>query len=149
MSAQNHPQAGENPKGIEHPGVIDFLAFDAASQRVLLVMVERRPWNEPELQLFQLQEKLNAYLSFILDGEMEEAYPQFARKPVLLRFECAAPPVDQVLDFLQIVHDQTALQGIDFEVEVMGGGCGCGKPGSGCSSAQSSEVEPAGRRDPA
>jgi hypothetical protein len=149
MSAQNHPQAGENPKGIEHPGVIDFLAFDAASQRVLLVMVERRPWNEPELQLFQLQEKLNAYLSFILDGEMEESYPQFARKPVLLRFECAAPPVDQVLDFLQIVHDQTALQGIDFEVEVMGGGCGCGKPGSECSSAQSSEVEPAGRRDPA
>lgn len=149
MSAQNHPQAGENPKGIEHPGVIDFLAFDAASQRVLLVMVERRPWNEPELQLFQLQEKLNAYLSFILDGEMEESYPQFARKPVLLRFECAAPPVDQVLDFLQIVHDQTALQGIDFEVEVMGGGCGCGKPGSECSSAQSPEVAPAGRRDPA
>jgi hypothetical protein len=135
MSAQNYPQSSENPKGIEHPGVIDFLAFDTASQRVLLVMVERRPWSEPELQLFQLQEKLNAYLSFILDGEMDESYPQFAQKPVLLRFECAAPPVDQVLDFLQIVHDQTALQGIDFEVEVMGGTCGCGKPGSECSSS--------------
>ena len=134
MSTQNQPQTVESPKGIEHPGVIDFLAFDAASQRVLLVMVERRPWSDPELQLFQLQEKINAYLSFILDGEMEEAYPQFVRKRVLLRFECAAPPVDRVLDFLQIVHDQTALQGIDFEVEVMGGACGCGKASSECAS---------------
>ena len=135
MSEQNQPPVAENPKGIEHPGVIDFMAFDAAANHVLLVMVEKRPWNEPDLQLFQLQEKLNAYLSFILDGEMADAYPQFAGKPVLLRFECAEPPSDQVIDFLQIVHDQTALQGIDFEVEVMGGTCGCGKPVSDCSSA--------------
>ena len=136
MSEQNQPPAVVNPMGLEHAGVIDFMAFDATAGHVLLVMFEKRPWNEPDRQLFQLQEKLNAYLSFVLDGEMTDAYPQFADKPILLRLECSEPPGDQVLDFLQIVYDQTALQGIKFEVEVTGGNCGCGKPASECSSGE-------------
>jgi hypothetical protein len=133
MSEQNQPTTAVKPMGLEHPGVIDFLAFDATSGHVLLVMFEKRPWHEPNLQLFQLQEKLNAYLSFILDGEMADAYPQFVDKPIVLRLECSEPPADQMLEFLQIVHDQTALQGISFEVEVTGGSCGCGKSTSACS----------------
>ena len=136
MSDQNQAASAVNPMGLEHPGVIDFLAFDATSGHVLLVMSEKRPWNEPNRQLFQLQEKLNAYLSFILDGEMADAYPQFVDKPILLRLECSEPPEDQLLEFLQIVHDQTALQGIKFEVEVIGGSCGCGRSVSACSAGR-------------
>jgi hypothetical protein len=120
--------------GLEHTGVIDFIGFDAPSGEVLAVMVEKRPWTNPELQLFQLQEKLNAYLSFILDGEMLEAYPQFSDKPVRLRLECATAPGPEYLHFLQIVRDQIALQDIAFEVSVVGAGtCGCGKPSGSCS----------------
>ena len=37
---------------------------------VLLVMNEPRPWDGSELRLHELQEKFNAYVSFLLDGEM-------------------------------------------------------------------------------
>ena len=144
MSAQNHPQAGENPKGIEHPGVIDFLAFDAASQRVLLVMVERRPWNEPELQLFQLQEKLNAYLSFILDGEMAESFPQFVGKPIEIQLRTHHHPDPLTLGFLNQAKDQLSLQQITIETiridsseefepapAAPSHSCGCGHGGCG------------------
>jgi len=84
--------ASESPKGVEHAGVIDFLGFDSKTGEVLLVMIESRPWDESQRQLFQLQEKLNAYFSFILDGEMVDAYPNFAGKPIRVRLECVTPP---------------------------------------------------------
>ncbi|RFC42103.1 MAG: hypothetical protein DVB28_002037 [Verrucomicrobia bacterium] len=121
------------PKGLEHAGVIDFLGFDPVVSEVLLVMVEQRPWRNVGEQLFQLQEKLNAYLSFALDGEMTEAYPQFLGKALKIRLECAEPPVPEALGFLQHVYEQSALQGITFEVEVVTAGtCGCGQPLSEC-----------------
>jgi hypothetical protein len=120
-------------KGIEHAGVIDFLGFDQTAGEVLLKMVEKRPWTPGSPQLFQLQEKLNAYLSFVLDGEMGEVYPQFAQKPVRLSLECATPPGPEETAFLQHVYEQTQLQGIAFEVDVVGGVCGCGQPTSQCS----------------
>ena len=109
------------------------MGFDQTSSEVLLTMVELRPWKPESPQLFQLQEKLNAYLSFILDGEMLESYPQFAQKPVRLRLECATPPGPEETAFLQHVYEQTLLQGIAFEVDVVGGVCGCGQPTSQCS----------------
>ena len=98
----------------------------------MMVMVEHRPWLNIEEQLFQLQEKLNAYLSFALDGEMTEAYPQFVGKALKIRLECAEPPAEATLDFLQHVYEQTSLQGITFEVEVTAATCGCGQPLSQC-----------------
>ncbi|MEK0446077.1 MAG: hypothetical protein RLZZ399_1398 [Verrucomicrobiota bacterium] len=125
----------ETPKGVQHPGVIDFLAYRTQSGEVLLKMFESRPWGTSKEQMFQLQDKLNAYFSFILDGEMADTYPQFKDKPVRITLECATPPEGQVLQFLQTVYDQANLQGISFEVDVVGGGCACGSPENGCGNA--------------
>ena len=120
MSGSTQP-----PGGVEQAHVIDAIVHDANTDEVILTMVERRPWNDTELQLFQLQEKFNAYVSFVLDGEMAEAYPAFVKKRVRIRLECIAPPTETVRDFLNLVHEQLAFQGIEIEGVVMGGG-GCG-----------------------
>jgi hypothetical protein len=119
-----------HPRGVEHAHVIDLIAHDSKTDEVALIMLERRPWDGTELRLFQLQEKINAYLSFALDGEMMEAYPQFAAKSIRLQLDCATMPDSGVVEFLSVVRDQIAFQGINLEVRVMGeGGCG---PGCGC-----------------
>ena len=94
-------------------------------------MVESRPWDGSELQLFQLQEKFNAYVSFALDGEMADAYPSLVDKPLRLRLECAMPPGETVLHFLDLVREQLRFQEIEIEVVVSSGGCG---PSCGCAS---------------
>jgi hypothetical protein len=133
MSHPNPNPVPTAPKGVEHAGVIDFLGFDAARSEVLLVMAEPRPWRDLELQLFQLQEKLNAYMSFVLDGEMTDTYPQFAGKKLRIRLECVEPPPEGAMDFLQHVYEQSALQDIAFDVDVTGTqSCGCGQPLSEC-----------------
>ena len=121
-------------RGVEHAGVIDVLAHEAATDEVALVMVEPRPWDGSEPRLFQLQEKVNAYLSFALDGEMAEAYPALVGKRLRLQLECASPPDPATLRFLGIVRDQIAFQGIKLEVRVQGGSCG---PSCGCGSSNS------------
>ncbi len=122
-------------RGVEHAGVIDALTHDPATGIVTLLMVESRPWDGSELQLFQLQEKLNAYLSFALDGEMDDAYPALVGKPLLIQLDCATTPDAMTRSLLKMVRDQIAFQGIDLQVraaasgsESCGTGCGCAKP---------------------
>jgi hypothetical protein len=122
----------ETPAGVEQPGVIDFFAHDTKRDEVLLVMFEPRPWDDSDLQLFQLQEKFNAYVSFLLDGEMAEAHPELAGKNARIELRCAEMPEGRALDLLNAIHDQLALQEIPLEVVVedrrenCGSGCTCG-----------------------
>jgi hypothetical protein len=119
-----------SPRGVEFAHVIDLIAEDSQTGEVTLIMLESRPWDGAELRLFQLQEKINAYLSFALDGEMAEAYPQFVGKKIRLQLDCVGMPDNDVVGFLSMVREQIAFQGINLEVRVMGeGGCG---PGCGC-----------------
>ncbi|HEY5741370.1 MAG TPA: DUF6572 domain-containing protein, partial [Terrimicrobiaceae bacterium] len=81
----------------------------------------------------QLQEKLNAYLSFILDGELGETFPQFASKPVEIQLRTIHEPDSKAVGFIDRIREQLALQHIAFEViqinELEGS---CGEPGCGC-----------------
>ena len=119
---------GGRPAGVEQPGVIDFFAHVKKEDEVLLVMFEPRPWADSDLQLFQLQEKFNAYVSFLLDGEMAEAHPELAGKNARIELRCAEMPGGRALDLLNAIHDQLALQ--EIRVEVIAGSESCR---SGCS----------------
>ncbi len=118
------------PSGVQFANVIDIVAHDPATGEVALVMTETRPWDGSDERLFQLQEKINAYLSFALDGEMAEAYPQFVGKPLRLQLDTAAPPDSRSLQMIEAVRRQIAFQDIKFEVRITGGkscgeACGC------------------------
>ena len=128
--------------GVENTGVIDRIEFDASAGQVVLGMVERRPWSGTDLQLYQLQEKFNAYLSFALDGEMAEAYPDLYGRPLKLVLECGSEPDPRTRHLLGLINRQISYQGIRLEVRIggvteseeparkleggCGSGCGCG-----------------------
>ena len=115
------------PRGVAEAGVIDFFAHDTKSDEVVLAMFEERPWDGSELQLFQLQEKFNAYVSFLLDGELADSHPELAGKKARIELRCATVPDGRALDLLAMIHDQLALQEIRVEVVAGGeGGCGTG-----------------------
>lgn len=116
------------PSGVAQAGVIDFFAYDVKRDEVVLAMFEERPWDDSEQQLFQLQEKFNAYVSFLLDGELAEAHPELAGKKARIEVRCATMPDGRALDLLTMVHDQLVLQEIEVEV-IAGSEGGCG---SGC-----------------
>jgi hypothetical protein len=93
-------------------------------------MKETRPWDGSDLRLHELQEKFNAYASFLLDGEMLAAHPELAGKRARIELHCSEMPDERALELLRLIHDQLELQDVAMEVVVAedggcGGGCTC------------------------
>jgi hypothetical protein len=110
--------------GVANPAVIDLFGIDQNTGEVLLAMNEPRPWDASDERLHELQEKFNAYVSFLLDGEMIAAHPELAGKPARIELRCAHLPDERALGLLNLIHDQIALQDIKMEVVVRQQGCG-------------------------
>jgi len=132
LTPHNRPPAGS---GIERTGMLDAFAHDTREDILVLAMFETRPWEFGEQQLYQLQEKLNAYVSFILDGEMKENFPHLLGKPVRIELRTAYEPPQRAMDFLGRARQQLGLQGIQLEAVLIGeeqAGCCGGSSDGGC-----------------
>ena len=116
----------QSPAGVANPSVIDLFGFNENAGEVLLVMNETRAWDGSDERLYQLQEKFNAYVSFLLDGEMTSAHLELVGKPARIELRCDYMPDDRALNLLSQIHDQLALQEIKMEVIVTEAGCGEG-----------------------
>jgi hypothetical protein len=111
-------------------GVIDLLAHDTKTDEVLLVMNEPRAWDSSDARLHELQERFNAYASFLLDGEFADAHPELAKKQARIEVHCAHMPDARAIELLGLIHDQLRFQDIKMEVVVAEqGSCG---PDCGC-----------------
>src|SRR5438045_9398785 len=102
----------------DRTGVIDMIAHDTKRGEVVLVMNEPNEWDGSDDQLLALQERFNAYVSFLLDGEMAEAHPELAAKPARIELRCAHTPDTRAIELLGLIHDQLAFQEIELEVVV-------------------------------
>jgi hypothetical protein len=99
-------------------GVIDVIGQDPNSGDIVLVMNQPDEWVGSDDQLLELQERFNAYASFLLDGEMASDHPDLAGKPARIEVRCAHVPDTRALELLALIHDQLAFQDIKLEVVV-------------------------------
>ena len=111
----------QTPKIKNRTGVIDVIAQDSKTGEVVLVMNEPEPWDDSDERLLTLQERFNAYVSFLLDGEIAETHPELAGKPARIELRCAEMPDVRALELLAMIHDQLAFQEIKMEVVVGNG----------------------------
>ncbi len=134
MSCECEHEHEESPEtGVANPAVIDVFGLDQKRDEILLVMNEPRPWDGTDERLHEVQEKFNAYVSFLLDGEMLAAHPELAGKKARIELHCAEVPDERAIGLLGLIHDQLELQEIGMEVVVAEAG-GCGE-GCACHSA--------------
>src|SRR6184192_2449873 len=96
--------------------VIDLIAHDPKRDEVVLVMKEPNEWDGSDERLLALQERFNAYVSFLLDGEMAETHPELLGKPARIELRCTHMPDSRALELLGLIHDQLAFQDIKLEV---------------------------------
>ena len=108
----------QTSKSKNRAGVIDVIAQDSNTGEVVLVMNEPEPWDDSDERLLTLQERFNAYVSFLLDGEMAEANPELVGRPARIELRCAHMPDTRALELLGMIHDQLAFQEIRMEVVV-------------------------------
>ena len=115
------------PRGVFNPRVVDLVSWDAEREEVLLTMLEVRPWESDEEQLRQLEDKFNAYLSYVLDGHMVQQYPEYEGCRVRFELECASSPREDERPFLTAMGNFAAAEQIEFVVTVTADG-GAARP---------------------
>jgi len=106
------------PGGLEHPAVVDLIRFDEKADKVVLVMREPRAWSHGVKQLQQLQEKIDRYLGYVLEGFLFQHYPQYKGKHVRLELHCAEHPHSRFGDMLNAAKRFCGKRAIDFAVRV-------------------------------
>ena len=107
-----------NP-GVENPSIIDYISEDPRTGAFVLVIVENREWNGSAERIAELQCKLNAYLSFALDGELAKRFPDSIGKPVRVELFCVSHPDPETSKFLEFARSQLRKEGVQFEVVSM------------------------------
>src|SRR4051812_40549847 len=100
--------------GVQNPAVVDLITLDKASDTVVLVMIERRPWDATREQFKQIEEKLNRYMGYVLDGFLAEQYPQYTGKPVAVRLDCAEAPGGEAVRFVEAMTHACQSHGLGF-----------------------------------
>jgi hypothetical protein len=59
-------------------------------------------------------------LQYVLGGNLEHEYPQYAGAPVLFRLECAEVPGEQEVGFFDAIVKFAAQENVEFVVVVKG-----------------------------
>jgi hypothetical protein len=108
----------EHPSTEDRVGLIDMIAHDPKADEAVLIMNEPAAWDGSDERLLELQERFNAYVSFLLDGEFEEWDPKLAQKRARIEVRCSHMPDARAIDLLGQIHDQLAHQEIKMEVVV-------------------------------
>jgi hypothetical protein len=104
--------------GVQNPMVMDLITLDPATEKVVLVMIERRPWGADPRQFAQIEEKINRYLAYALDGFLAQHYPQYEGRRVVLRLDCAEAPHGTAVRFVEAAEQAVRAEGLDFVVNV-------------------------------
>src|SRR4051794_23758237 len=105
--------------GVQNPTFLDLITPDPQSGKVVLVMIERRAWGASPQQFGQIEEKINRYLGYVLDGFLVQHYPQYKDRPVQIRLDCAEAPHGDAVRFVAAATHAIAAQGLDFVVNVV------------------------------
>jgi uncharacterized protein DUF6572 len=77
------------------PAKIDLVGR-GADGTVLLYIVQARPWSGSASEFASLQQKVNTYVSFALDGQLVATYPDTAGRPwsIVIDSQVDLPPAE-------------------------------------------------------
>ena len=105
--------------GVENAMLLDLIAVDPATDKVVLTMIERRAWGASARQFQQIEEKINRYLGYVLDGFLAEQHPAYEGKRVQIRLQCVEEPNGEAVRFVAAATQAVQAEGIEFVVAVV------------------------------
>ncbi len=101
--------------GIQHPRLVDLVTHEADGG-FALVLVESAKLVQGNA--VELQEKLNTYLSFALDGQLTRDYPAAIGAPVRIRIDLYSQPDDFILEFFRRFRAIALRQAVDVDLSI-------------------------------
>ena len=97
--------------GIENSRVIDAISIDL-NRNVVLTISDHLEWDLRNEHILLLQDKINAYLAFIEEGELYEQYPNAKGRKVVIQLVTKYLPSEDGRKFIQ--HTKQILANNDY-----------------------------------
>jgi Family of unknown function (DUF6572) len=101
--------------GILYPEIIDFVAAD--EEECVLVVVQDEYLSKEDA--FALQEKLNNYLCYGIDGRLFRDYPDCIGKRLVLQINLFQIPDPFVFEFLEKAKSSIEQEGAHLRIKMM------------------------------
>ena len=106
--------------GVEKTEVIDLVMQHGETGEFLLIMIEPREWDGSHERLVQLQDKLNTYLTYALDGQFKQENPEAEGAAIRIHLDYEYEPDAVSLGFLDAAKDAIAEHTIGFTWSLIG-----------------------------
>lgn len=108
---------------IDNPSIIDGMAMDNENNAIVLLLTDHLPWNgENELSEFEhlnlLQDKINAYISFLESRQYEETYPEEQISFAVIEIHFKYDITENCEQFLNAVQNQIGQLGIKIKAVI-------------------------------
>jgi hypothetical protein len=89
---------------------IDAIGLDKEAKRIFLSIIDPLVWDNENVHLFTLQEKVNTYLHFIESGELLKTMPESKDCDIAIELILKHMPSDEAITFfdktMQILFDK-------------------------------------------
>jgi glycerophosphoryl diester phosphodiesterase len=102
---------------VENTKIIDFISTDS-NANVVLTISDHLEWDVENEHLLLLQNKINAYLEFIENGDLFEKYPDAKGRKIVVNLVTKHSLNKIALDFIGRVKDFLADHGYGFVLDV-------------------------------
>lgn len=99
-------------------GVVDFISIDLNGNAVLTVS-DDLIWDDKNEHLMALQNKINAYLSFIESGNLYQEYPNAKGRDIAIEIVAKYEPNDNARLFLDATKEVIQSAGYGFMFSVL------------------------------
>jgi hypothetical protein len=99
---------------VDNPKTIDLVSVDRSTGEVILDIADHLDWSDENGHIMMLQNKVNAYASFIESGELEAAYPQAKGRSPVIHVACMNEPTALAVRFFDLVNKSLQPVGIRF-----------------------------------
>lgn len=100
---------------VEDKNVVDFVSIAPSNNKVMLSISDHLEWDEENEHIIILQDKINAYISFIESGDVYEKYPQSEGKSFAIELVLKYKPNEEGYNFLNHVKEILEEAGYGFE----------------------------------
>ena len=103
--------------GLEDSHKIDIVTHDERSDEIVLIIQEPGRWTADAHQQLLLQDKIDTYVDYVLEGKLVEEQPMAEGKPVRIRAEFRGGVDKGALAYLKSIKRSLELQNIRFQVQ--------------------------------
>lgn len=102
----------------DNPHVIDFIARDN-DDGVILICVDEATWDGSTERVVALQDKLQAYAVYAIDGALVRDHAELAGKAVRIELRCVHPPDAVTMHFLAVFQEVLMERGLPLTIKQM------------------------------